>query len=133
MPCFVLFGQFQYLNTNYIPQELLLLKRNTCPQGFEKSFRRLRARKRNRFVDDIERHAGNAEHPCPLFFLAHGGRTFFVGEEAFQRTDLFSGWMMSGNSDSLVTCSGTGTTIHLVPRLKPDGPGSVRISPVSRK
>ena len=55
-----------------------------CPQGFQKSFRRLRARKRNGFVDDIERHARNAEHPCPLFFFAHGGRTFFAGEEAFQ-------------------------------------------------
>jgi hypothetical protein len=32
-----------------------------------------------------------------------------------------------------VASSGTGMTIHLAPRLNPDGPGSARIRPVSLK
>jgi hypothetical protein len=62
----------------------LLIRGPCASQGVKKCFRPLRSGKGDGFVDDIERHPGDAEHRCPLFFFAHGGRACFAGEEAFQ-------------------------------------------------
>jgi len=72
------------------------------PKGFKKSFRRLCAGNQNAFVDEVERYAGNAEHPRPLFFCAHCEHAFFAGEEAFQLGNVQTGGRPDFNQFHLV-------------------------------